>query len=128
MLKVGDIVKIKTDLIKTTNNWLVEDMRKYEGSLAKVTAIRDDGRIILNVDDGFWIWHKSQLESRKGTYEFGAAMNLLQELSIRIRRVSDGLEISLINNELNWDRGYKKLSIDDEFEIVVGSDSDRGKF
>lgn len=124
MFKVGDTVRVKMDLERTVNNWLVEDMRKYEGSLAKIAEIRDDGRLILDVDNGFWVWHRSQLESSKKTYGLGAAMNLLQKREFtKIKRVSDGLEINLVNNELNWDSGYKKLSIDDEFEIR--SDGDR---
>lgn len=63
VFKVGDIVRIKNDLLGAFD--VADDMWKYKGRLATITRVLPLDTYRLDVDGGEWNWYETLLERVK---------------------------------------------------------------
>ena len=62
MLRVGDKVRIMSDLSRSESGYCVPEMMKYGGKIATVLSSYSDRSVYLDVDNGQWVWHVLDLE------------------------------------------------------------------
>lgn len=60
MLKVGDVVIIKSNLTEETTG--IENVYQYVNKTARITKDSSDGVYALDIDNEKWIWDKEWLE------------------------------------------------------------------